>query len=90
MVTLPRIPGHEVAGTILQCGTDVPAQWEPGTKVTLSPYTNCGKCSSCRRNRPNASSTWGSSLALQDHCNNSLFHRIRSHAVGYEIWARDT
>jgi 2-desacetyl-2-hydroxyethyl bacteriochlorophyllide A dehydrogenase len=54
MVTLPRIPGHEVAGTIFQCGTDVPAVWKPGTKVTLSPYTNCGKCSSCRRNRPNA------------------------------------
>jgi len=54
MVSLPRIPGHEVAATILQRGTDVPAQWKPGTKVTLSPYTNCGKCPSCRRNRPNA------------------------------------
>jgi 2-desacetyl-2-hydroxyethyl bacteriochlorophyllide A dehydrogenase len=54
MATLPRIPGHEVAATILECGTDVPAQWKPVTKVTLSPYTNCGKCSSCRRNRPNA------------------------------------
>jgi D-arabinose 1-dehydrogenase-like Zn-dependent alcohol dehydrogenase len=54
MVTLPRIPGHEVAATISDCGADVRAQWKPGTKVTLSPYTNCGKCPSCRRNRPNA------------------------------------
>lgn len=54
MVTLPRIPGHEVAATILQCGPCVPGQCRTGTKVTLSPYTNCYKCPSCRRKRSNA------------------------------------
>lgn len=54
MVTLPRIPGHEVAGTITETGSAVPARFSPGMKVTLSPYTSCGTCPSCRRNRPNA------------------------------------
>jgi len=54
MVTLPRIPGHEVAATIEQTGPDVPSTFEAGMDVTLSPYTNCGTCSSCRAGRPNA------------------------------------
>ena len=49
MVAFPRIPGHEVAATVVK-GGDLP----PGTIVTLSPYTNCGLCPSCRRSRPNA------------------------------------
>ncbi len=54
MVTLPRIPGHEVAAVIEKCGRAVPSVLEPGMKVTVSPYTNCGKCPSCRHDRPNA------------------------------------
>lgn len=50
MVTFPRIPGHEVAATVVQ-GNSI---FAPGTDVTMSPYTHCGKCASCRRNRPNA------------------------------------
>lgn len=54
MVTLPRIPGHEIAATIESAGPGVPAPWKPGMRVTLSPYTACGKCPACRRARPNA------------------------------------
>ena len=50
MVSFPRIPGHEVAATIVNGN----AALATGTDVTMSPYTNCGKCASCRRNRPNA------------------------------------
>jgi len=50
MVSFPRVPGHEVAATIVQGNSNLAA----GTDVTVSPYTNCGKCASCRRNRPNA------------------------------------
>jgi threonine dehydrogenase-like Zn-dependent dehydrogenase len=50
MVSFPRIPGHEVAATIVKGNSTLAA----GTDVTMSPYTNCGKCASCRRNRPNA------------------------------------
>jgi len=54
MVSLPRIPGHEVAATIEQAGANVPPALKPGLNVTFSPYTNCGHCPSCRRGRPNA------------------------------------
>jgi threonine dehydrogenase-like Zn-dependent dehydrogenase len=50
MVTFPRIPGHEVAATVVEGETELPA----GTRVTLSPYTHCGVCPSCRRGRFNA------------------------------------
>jgi threonine dehydrogenase-like Zn-dependent dehydrogenase len=50
MVTFPRIPGHEIAATVLEGGQDL----APGTIVTMSPYTACGVCPSCLRNRPNA------------------------------------
>ena len=50
MVHYPRILGHEVAATVVDNGGDL----ANGTLVTLSPYTSCGTCASCRRNRPNA------------------------------------
>src|SRR5882724_1768623 len=53
MVSFPRILGHEVAATIVSGSKEHPALAE-GTDVTMSPYTNCGKCASCRRGRPNA------------------------------------
>jgi threonine dehydrogenase-like Zn-dependent dehydrogenase len=53
MVTFPRIPGHEVAATIVE-GNGAEFALQAGVNVTLSPYTSCGKCPSCRRNRPNA------------------------------------
>lgn len=53
LVTFPRIPGHEVAATILEAATNN-SDLAAGTNVTLSPYTNCGKCPSCLRGRPNA------------------------------------
>lgn len=54
LVSYPRIPGHEVAGTIEDVGEDVPEAWRPGMDVTLLPYTACGECPSCRRGRSNA------------------------------------
>jgi len=54
LVSYPRIPGHEIAATIAAVGSAVPAHLKEGLNVTLSPYTNCGKCASCKRGRPNA------------------------------------
>jgi 2-desacetyl-2-hydroxyethyl bacteriochlorophyllide A dehydrogenase len=51
LVSFPRIPGHEVAATVVQgsrSGLSI------GTDVAISPYTSCGECASCRRGRPNA------------------------------------
>ncbi len=54
MVNLPIIPGHEVGAVIEAVGEDVPVKFEKGMSVTLNPYTNCGKCASCRNGRVNA------------------------------------
>ena len=53
MVTFPRIPGHEVAATIVS-GSATNPLLSAGVNVTMSPYTSCGECASCRRGRPNA------------------------------------
>lgn len=54
MVKLPVIPGHEVGAVIEEIGNDVPTGFEVGMNATLNPYTNCGKCASCRNGRVNA------------------------------------
>lgn len=54
MVKLPVVPGHEVGAVIEDLGADVPADFVKGMNVTLNPYTNCGKCASCRNGRVNA------------------------------------
>jgi 2-desacetyl-2-hydroxyethyl bacteriochlorophyllide A dehydrogenase len=53
MVSFPRVPGHEVAATIVETSKTHP-HLTAGTNVTLSPYSQCGKCPSCLRGRPNA------------------------------------
>ncbi len=53
LVSYPRIPGHEISGTILEKGSKVPDTIKIGDQVTLSPYTTCGICPSCRNGRPN-------------------------------------
>lgn len=54
MVKMPVIPGHEVGAVIEKVGADVPDGLKPGMVVTVNPYTNCGKCASCRNGRVNA------------------------------------
>jgi threonine dehydrogenase-like Zn-dependent dehydrogenase len=50
LVSYPRVLGHEIAATILEGTDDLPA----GAHVSVSPYTSCGECPSCRRGRQNA------------------------------------
>lgn len=54
LVGYPRIPGHEIAATIVDTGSEVPAEFRPGMDVTVYPNTFCGTCASCRRGRTNA------------------------------------
>ena len=54
MAKMPVIPGHEVGAVIEAVGSDVPEGLKPGMVVTVNPYTNCGKCASCRNSRVNA------------------------------------
>ncbi|MBC2885664.1 zinc-binding alcohol dehydrogenase family protein [Ochrobactrum sp. CM-21-5] len=54
LVELPRIPGHEIGGEIIEAGDGVDAAYVAGARVIVMPYTNCGTCSSCRKGRLNA------------------------------------
>src|SRR5438874_2050992 len=53
LVTYPRIPGHEIAAT-LETVPENELGLQAGMNVTMSPYTNCGKCTACRQARYNA------------------------------------
>lgn len=53
LIRYPRIPGHEIAATVVGNFSKHSAL-AIGTDVAVSPYTNCGNCASCRRGRPNA------------------------------------
>ncbi len=46
----PRVPGHEVAGTIEELGSDVPDIWQEGDRVGIGWHGgHCLSCGPCRR-----------------------------------------
>ncbi|MFB6246984.1 MAG: zinc-dependent alcohol dehydrogenase family protein [Salinibacter sp.] len=51
MIDPPHVPGHEVAGTIVECGADV-TEWAGGERVTVPFVGGCGRCAQCRAGRP--------------------------------------
>ena len=54
MVKLPVVPGHEIGAIVEEVASGVPENIKPGMYCTVNPYTNCGRCPSCRNQRPNA------------------------------------
>ena len=47
-IRLPHVPGHELAGTVVEVGPDVRA-WSTGARVTTPFVLACGSCATCRR-----------------------------------------
>lgn len=45
-ITLPHVPGHELAGTIEAIGKDV-SNWQVGDRVTVPFVGGCGECPEC-------------------------------------------
>ncbi|MER7172870.1 zinc-dependent alcohol dehydrogenase family protein [Streptomyces mesophilus] len=45
-ITLPHVPGHELAGAIEAVGADV-VNWRPGDRVTVPFACACGRCDTC-------------------------------------------
>jgi len=47
-IALPHIPGHELAGTIVEIGSGV-SQWQVGDRVTVPFVAGCGVCKNCQQ-----------------------------------------
>lgn len=55
--TLPVIPGHEFAGTVVAVGADV-VELAEGDRVAVDPSLHCGECHYCRQGRGNLCERW--------------------------------
>lgn len=47
-IRLPHVPGHEMAGEVLEVGRDCRGGWRPGDRVGVPFILACGACPSCR------------------------------------------
>ncbi|THF87396.1 alcohol dehydrogenase [Deinococcus sp. KSM4-11] len=50
-ITLPHVPGHELAGTVVAVGSQV-RTFGVGDRVTVPFVAGCGRCESCRAGDP--------------------------------------
>jgi alcohol dehydrogenase len=46
-ITLPHVPGHELAGVVVAVGSGV-SRWSAGDRVTVPFAQGCGRCEWCR------------------------------------------
>jgi len=46
-ITLPHVPGHELAGVVVEIGSNVEL-WAVGDRVTVPFVAGCGRCEACR------------------------------------------
>ncbi|WIX79828.1 zinc-dependent alcohol dehydrogenase family protein [Amycolatopsis carbonis] len=54
----PIVPGHELAGEIVERGADVPGEWKIGDRVAVDPSLYCGYCTPCRSGHGNLCANW--------------------------------
>lgn len=45
-IKLPHVPGHEIAGTVVEVGKSV-KNWKSGDRVTVPFVCGCGRCEQC-------------------------------------------
>lgn len=50
-ITVPHVPGHELAGTVAAVGPEVD-RWAEGDRVTLPFVCGCGQCPECAAGHP--------------------------------------
>ena len=55
---LPRVPGHELGGTVVEVGKEV-RQFHPGQRVTVPFHLGCGHCDLCRSGHYNLCLAYG-------------------------------
>lgn len=79
--SLPHVPGHELAGTIVETGKDV-HRFQKGQRVTVPFVAGCGRCSECHAGHPQVCpdqfqpgfTAWGSfaELVALDYADHNL------------------
>jgi threonine dehydrogenase-like Zn-dependent dehydrogenase len=47
-----QVPGHELAGTIVEVGAEAGDGWRVGQAVAVDPLGSCGSCPACRQQLP--------------------------------------
>ncbi len=57
MGSYPVIPGHELAGEVVEIGAGV-TRFKPGDRVAIEPNISCDNCASCLNNRQNFCLNW--------------------------------
>ncbi len=80
-IALPHVPGHELAGTIVEIGKNI-TNWKLGDRVTLPFVCGCGHCSHCKTGNEQICdhqfqpgfTAWGSfaEYVAIDHAQNNL------------------
>jgi alcohol dehydrogenase, propanol-preferring len=55
---LPRVPGHEIGGTVIDVGHDV-KRFKAGDRVTIPFHLACGRCEFCYTGRSNLCQAFG-------------------------------
>ncbi len=50
-VKLPWIIGHEICGSVVECGPNAGSQWKKDDRVAVGPLAYCGVCDFCRAGR---------------------------------------
>ncbi len=63
VTALPRIPGHEIGGDIVEIGEGV-ENVKPGDRVTCHFYLTCGYCKFCRRGKETLCENWGGYVGM--------------------------
>ena len=66
-IVYPRVMGHEGAGVIVQCGSNVKAL-QPGNRVATHPVIPCGICEECLRKLEHLCSNMGHLGIDRDGC----------------------
>lgn len=82
-ISLPHVPGHELAGIIVSLGGEV-SHWRVGDRVTVPFVAGCGACPTCRAGDQQVCPTqfqpgftaWGSfaEFVAIDHADANLVH----------------
>lgn len=62
----PIVPGHELAGVIVEVGAKVTSGWKAGDRVAIDPSLFCGYCAPCRAGHGNLCDNWGAIGATVD------------------------